>query len=456
MTRRTYLEWHLVGEGEDPVPASGYDVRQVAKQFADRGSVMESAATTLDKFAGTDEWTGEAAKEFADKAGEAHSDLGKAADKYVDAGKALNTYADAVDDARSETAAAVADAVDADNRRRANSTSLLDGVDDPSDELKTADERRTTRLDTANDDLDDARTRLVNAMNALATAADTCRRAINAASGHFKDSRMDDIKGAVSAVIKVLVDALNIIAIVLAVIIIVLLVIGTGGAFLAVLLTAAFWVGVAIFALTAVQLAMGDAGWDDLGWAALGLLGGGIGKAMSGIAKGAMGAVRMSVVVRAADGAIDNLPILTRLAQRIPFAPIANWGARREGVAVYNAVMDAMAAMKPGQLATGLSRTLQTLGLDEAVQSLRTISAMRNMPLTPVDIANLNKATLATIGGIGGAGMQLTAQGRDAYQFPETVMNFPDSISDGIDGIADALDGVPDRPMPTTVTPAGR
>lgn len=456
MSRRNYLEWHLVGEGSDPVPADGWDVRQVAKQFTDRGTVMDSAASTLQKFADTGEWIGEAAQKFAEKAGEAHGDLDKAAQKYLDAGTALTTFASAVDTARTETAAAVADAVDADNRRRANTSSLLDGVDDPSDDLKDADDRREDRLDGANSDLAAARTRLRNAMSALDTAADSCKRSINAASEHFKDSTWDDVKGAVASVIKVLVDALSIIAVVLAVIIIVLLVIGTGGAFLAVLMTVAFWVGVAIFALTAVQLAMGDATWTDLGLAALGLVGGGIGKAMAGIAKGAMGAARMGVMVRAADDAIKNLPLVVRFAQKIPFRPIANWGARREGAAVADAVFDAMAKMNPAQLNTALTRALRGVELDDAVQTIRTINTMRGLSLSPAELGNLSTAMRATVIGLGGSGMQLTANGIDLSKAPETITGFPDSMSDMIDGLQDAFDGVPDRPLPTSVVQAGR
>ncbi|MCX6406932.1 MAG: hypothetical protein NTV28_08435, partial [Propionibacteriales bacterium] len=299
-------------------------------------------------------------------------------------------------------------------------------------------------------------TRLRNAMDALDAAADTCKRAINAASGHFKDSTMDDVKGAVSAVLKVLVDALNIIAFVIAVVVIVLLVIGTGGAILAVLIPALFWIGVAVFALTAVQLAMGDADWLDLGLAFFGMIGGKIATGMAKAATRAVSAARMSVVVRAADDAIRNLPVVVRLAQRVPFAPIANWGARREGVAVYNAVMDTLSAMRPGQLNAALSRTLQGIELDGAVETLRTIHAMRQLPLAGDEILHLTQATRATIGSLTGSGMQLTAQVSDYLKLPETIRDFPDTVSDGLGAVVDAIDGAPGRSLPTSVVEVGR
>lgn len=465
MTRRS-LEWHLVGEDGDPVPADAWDVRQVAKQFTDRGTVMNSAATTLQRFADTDEWIGEAAKKFADKASEAHSDLDKAAQKYLDAGTALTTYAEAVDTARTETAAAVDDAVMADSSRRNNSTSLLDGVEDPSDDLQDADTRRQDRLDAANDELAAARTRLRNAMDALDTAADTCRRSINAASAHFKDGTWDDVKGAVAAVIKVLVDALSIIAIVLAVVIIVLLVVGTGGIFafaagiIGTLGWVAFGVGAGIFALTYVQYTMGDTSKTDLFLAAIGVVGGGLGRGASALARAAMSRASVSIVTRAADDAIKNLPFIVKFAKKIPFAPIANWSARKEGAAVADAVFDTLAQMNPTRITSVLGATLRGLELEEGVQAIRSIQAMRAMTAGDFETAALTQALRFTSASLVGSGMQVPALGVGVVKTPGTVLGFPDTLGDLGPSIGDWGDGVPARdlpePAPTHVSLAGR
>ena len=464
MTRRTYLEWHLVGESDDPVPADDWDVREVAQQFADRGSVMQSAATTLERFADTDEWTGEAAQQFADKAAEAHSDLGKAADRYVDAGRALTTYAEAVADARRETFGAVQDAVIAENQRVANATSELAGIDEPTEADRDADERRRGRLDAAEQALTDARTRLRNAMDALATAADTCRRAINAASGHFKDSRMDDIKGAVSAVIKVLVDALTLVAIVVAVVLIVLLIVATGGGALAalipLLMTASLWLGGAIFALTTVQFLMGDASFGEWMLSLVGFAGGALTGRLAAAGSRLVATARTSIVVRAADQAIDNLPFLVRMSQRVPFAPIANWGARREGAIVADAVFDALSRTSPTALATRLSTALRGLELTEAVHSIRSIQMMRGLSLTPFEVTTLTQALHQSVGSLFASGGQLTSLVADIVKSPGTVTGLPGAATDLPGQAADALDGTPARdlpePAPVRVTPVGR
>ena len=284
MTRRQ-AEWHLVGRDSDPVPADRFDVDDAAADFTARGAVMDEAAATLKAFSDLEEWTGEAAVKFADKAEEAHSDLNKAGEKYTDAGAALATFADRINDARLDTWKALQAAIEADEAKRANADSLLEGVDDPSDELQDADEQRGKDLDAANTALTKARQDLDAAMDILDAEASNCAARINKASEKFKDSRMDNIRGFVAAA----VDVLNVIAIVILAIIVVILIVATAGGFLGVvlaaggiisaLLTVGTIVGAMILTLTVVQMIfLDDANMGDVGLAALGVIGGPLGK----------------------------------------------------------------------------------------------------------------------------------------------------------------------------------
>lgn len=448
MTSRGYLQWELVGVGSDPVPASEYDVEQVAKEFSTQGVQMNDAASLLRRLSGLSGWTGEAAKEFIDKADEAEGDLDKAAEKYVDAGKALSTFALHVGTARTETAAAVADAVEAEAQRKSNSASLLEGVDEPTDEQKTADDDRDQRLTDAGTAMTAARTRLVKAIEALDTAANTAATAIRAASEQFKDSTMDDVKGFVKSALKVIVDALNVLAIILAVIIIVLLIIGTGGAFLAFLITAAFVVGAAIFALTAVQMAMGDADWKDLAWASLGLIGGGVmSKGLKGAVK-IVGLTRAAQVTRITAEAKDGLSVWVKFAKNVPIDRIKLWAngvetrAVNEAVSAFTGPLDSLAST---------NRLVRGLQLDDLSTTVRQISALKNMDL-PLDLLkDLSKAQgLTGLAGLGALG-QFVAQGHDVGQVMESLNNTIDNIGDGLDFIGGA-----GEPINVHVSGAGR
>jgi hypothetical protein len=454
MSSRGYLQWELVGEGADPVPASAYDVRQVAKEFSDQGAEMEDAARLLRNISNLSGWTGKAATQLADKAQDTHGDLAKAASKYVDAGSALTTFAEAVDTARTETAAAVADAVEADAQRKSNSANLLDGVDEPTPEQVSAQDDRDKALEAANSALSAARTRLVSALDALDRAAETAAGAIRSASENFKDSRMDDIKGFVSSALAVIVDALNVLAIIIAVVIVVLLIIGTGGAFLAFLVTAAFWVGAAIFALTAVQVALGDKGLGDLAWAALGLIGGGaLSKGLKG-ASSVLSSVRAVQVARVTQQARDGLSVFVRLGRRVPFAPIRNWASGVEA----RAIADAVSAFNaPLDALTSTSRLLRGAQLDDMVTTVRQITHLKGLNLGDDIARELTKAQAWTgLAGLGWAG-QTAAQLKDGIEVPQAFTNTIDNIGKAFEMMsANPPAGPISQPLGLHVAGAGR
>ena len=460
MTSRGYLQWELVGEGSDPVPASEYDVDRVAKVFSDQGAQMNDAAKLLRQLSELSGWSGESAKEFADKASEGYGDLDKAAEKYVDAGKALSTFATAVGTARDETKAAVDDAVAADAARRQNAESALDDIEDPTEEDKTADEDRAERLSDANAALTAARTRLVKAMEALDKEAETAAKAIRAASEQFKDSTMDNIKGAVSSALKVIVDALQVLAIILAVVIIVLLIIGTAGAFagvlalVATLTTISLYLGAAILALVTVQFLMGDAGMDDLAWAALGVFGGAAVLKGGKAAVAAINMARTAQVARVTASATRNLSPLVRFSRHVPINFIRNWALGRQTTAV-NAAVNALNSQLDSLAST--SKLMQIAQVDGLVTNIRQINALRAMNPTAAMTAALNSAVRNNVLLGTGTVASAIAQGHDLLTIDGPLANTIDNIHTGIDMMnANPPVGPISEPINFHVSGAGR
>ncbi len=465
MTRRQ-AEWHLVGRDSDPVPADRFDVDDAAADFTARGAVMDEAAATLKAFSDLEEWTGEAAVKFADKAEEAHSDLNKAGEKYTDAGAALATFADRINDARLDTWKALQAAIEADEAKRANADSLLDGVDDPSDELQDADEQRGKDLDAANTALTKARQDLDAAMDILDAEASNCAARINKASEKFKDSRMDNIKGFVAAA----VDVLNVIAIVILAIIVVILIVATAGGFLGVvlaaggiisaLLTVGTIVGAMILTLTVVQLAMGEATLGDVGLAALGVIGGPLGKiagrfsapALAALRPAATAAItnstRLSAMFRLNATAANGMRGVPILGSRFPLRDIAAGLDAANVTMVDDAVNAFTRSLDTLPQAGGMARILGTDGL---TNTFRQVQMFRNLDglVIPPNLAN-NLNTAMGIEGIASVAT-MAGQGND-------IGGFPDSLGNTIDNIANFGDTInieaPTRP--TAIVPVGR
>ncbi len=454
-------QWELLGISKDPVPADRADVDRVARDFETNSTIMTSAARALERIAGGSGWTGEAAKSFAGEADEAYGDLGKAASKYTDAAEALRTYAGHVETAREETGKALQEAEQAESDRLSNKTSSLEGVDDPTDAQKDADDRRQERHDGAVSALGDARTRLNHAMETLETRASQCSNDIKDASENFKDSRMDDIKGAVASVLKVLVNALSIIAVVLAVVIVILLVFTS--LVIGPLLLAALILGGVIFALTAVQVAMGDATLTDLAWASLGLIGGGFGRLAGSSAKVLTAAARTSLIAKSGRQAVRALPLASRFGRFVPFAPITRaMSNSARGTAAFAAMRTTTRTIDQKVFVDPL---LRGMNLSGAVNDYAAIAAMRGMNPGVINSIRLNAANLSTHGVVAGSTLEtasnlhnLQVVGGNADGLDSGLAELPGSWGDMTDGQPDRTIDVPDLPppLPSHMAPAGR
>jgi uncharacterized protein YukE len=453
-------QWDLLGHSTDPVPAGSDDVHRVERDFAENGRVMSAASSALQRLAGGDGWKGSAAKHFAEKAEETYGDLQKAASKYTDAADALRVYAGHVTTARAETLRALRDAEQAHADKQSNATSSLEGVDDPTDAEKTADDKRQERYDGAVTALQDARTRLEHALDTLEHHASTCANDIGDASDNFKDSTMDDIKGAVASVLKVLVDALSVIAVVLAIIIVILAVFTS--VVLAPFLLAAAILGGVIFALTLVQYGMGDATLADVGWASLGLIGGGFGRLAGTGVKAAAGAARISLIARSGRQAARALPLSVKFGRFVPIAGVRAWANGIRTTALAGAMRQTIHAIDGTALKNPILKGLQ---MDDAADAFRAISAMRGMDPGLVNSIRLSVAHTANYGVLAGSVMENVASLHDMTEFRDKLTGLPDTFGDMESSFGDVGDGVPDReisvpdlppPLPSHLAPAGR
>lgn len=177
MTRRA-LRWDLVGLDTDPVPASEHDVDQVSLGYTRREQDLSRTREGLQRLSAVEDWTGDAARTFADDARQTLSQIARAEEESRRVAAVLRGYAGDVGEARASTARAVDDAEEADARRRV-AESALDDVSVPLltptigpsfDPARAADQ---LKLDRAEQDLADARAAVTTAVTKLASAAQT-------------------------------------------------------------------------------------------------------------------------------------------------------------------------------------------------------------------------------------------------------------------------------------------
>lgn len=381
MTRRAG-QWDLLGHAADPVPASEWDVQQAAGQFDDRAGDLEEAHSTLSRLSRLDGWRGRAAETFGEKADDVLGDLDKAQRKYAEAGAALRSFAGSVDIARTRSWNALTDAVAADTAMRQNRPDPLDGVADPSPEMAAAAAAESDRHAAAVTALGDARTALANALDDLEQAARTCADAVDDASAVFKDSRWDDVKGAVRSIAGILVticDVLEWVALGLAAVALAIAIFATApiwGTVAAIVFAVGVVVAAAILVIRSslVLSESGDASWADVGWDGVGLLASAIGgratvralREVPGLISGGAAAGRTAVTATAR----TNLPQNGRNALNIAddANPLRVW-AQRE--------WDALAAPGRSAIDTAQSTTatwaerLRVLDTDAATNLAR-------------------------------------------------------------------------------------
>lgn len=246
-----YGRWDLLGHARDPVPGDELVVQRLASVYTETGRAIDASARTLRRLADLDGWTGKAAERFGEAADDVAGDLAKAEKRYAMAGEALGTFVRPVGDARDESWAALAAALEAEADLSRTAGDSLAGVAEPTADQLAGQQGRAAAHDAAGGRMQAAKNRLAGALEALSTAAESCASDLREAAAQYKDSRWDNVKGDLRdfadwAHLDVVVKVLTVIAIAIAVVAIAVAMIATAPLWLA---TALFVAGIAIGAL---------------------------------------------------------------------------------------------------------------------------------------------------------------------------------------------------------------
>ncbi|SDF21943.1 hypothetical protein SAMN05660662_1395 [Blastococcus aurantiacus] len=317
-------DWQLLGHGRDPVPGEPAHAQRLAEGYGTTADDIERLSGQLRRMSDLDGWTGEAARKFAEAAGDLAEDLSDAERRYRELAEAVHGWVAPLTRARDESAGALRDAETAEEDRRRYANDPYESVVDPTPDQLAAQRQHTAARDDAVQRLEAARRRLDEALDDLDSAAERVAGRIRDASEHGNDGFWDNVGGWVRDH-AVLLDRIATwagrIALALAVITIAVLVLVAAPA--ALLMSALFWgafaAGAVQFGAHAAMMASGVEGvtWVDIGMDVLGLVTAGAGQ---WIAKGLGKAVPLlrSDVAQAADDS-------ARAAQEVLEAGAANY-----------------------------------------------------------------------------------------------------------------------------------
>lgn len=403
MTRRPG-RWELVGHDSDPVPADTFDVRVVAARLGQRALDVGEAADVLEQLSRLEGWTGDAAEVFAESAADRVGDLRKVEDRYERASDALFTYAGDVSTARSDTDAALTRAVEAESARAANDRDTLDGVDEPTDAQRDAQDRMDEAAGDALTALAGARGDVADALARLDSAASRCAEEIEDAADSFKDGWFDDFQGWVrdnAGIIDIIITVLEIIAVVVAVALLVCaFIIAAPAMLVTALVVAGIAAAVGILALRTMMASAGEATWGEVAWdlagLALTLVGGRLAtNALRGVSRGltsASAAITSSMQATAREG----LPLLARMSLRFANGPLSILA--RHGTRLATASDDAVAATVRTASETQATTAQIARSLDRGLANqIAQIEALRNLGVASVTPALDEAARLAAL-----------------------------------------------------------
>ncbi|GAA1239792.1 WXG100 family type VII secretion target [Oryzihumus leptocrescens] len=404
MSSRRSAEWHLVGHGSDPVPASEWEVRTVVSDMRQRAQDASTAEETLRRLSHLDGWRGEAATTFASKAGDVLDDLGKVVDRYEKVASALADWADDVSVARSRTWSAVQDAEQADREVRAHTRDIAHGPH-PTPEQIADQQAADAQRDAAQERLDRARSDMANAMSALDSAADRAKSRIDAAADVWDDGFWGNVKGWIrdrAEVIEILCKALEVIGTILGAVILIL-VLTIGAPF--VLLVGAFVVAALVLAghLLLKTADEGDVTWTTIGLDVLNVALSVTGlKAFTAVPKALeslralvpsiatrLGTLsRSAALARLSEGNLTQLENALRIAN--PRNGLAQWAARiKEGgdLAYDGASRPVLAALdlQPGRLSVLLHQDKEIARLHQLVRAMKGFDLERDELIQVMD-----------------------------------------------------------------------
>ncbi|MGH3831272.1 MAG: putative T7SS-secreted protein [Pseudonocardiaceae bacterium] len=310
--------------GSDPVPGEPDQVEELGRHYQRVASAISDAATKLRQIAERQDMQSEAVDTFRGTAREVADDISRAHERYDGVGRALISYAPELRDAQSESAAALAQAKEAEKAQatanqlaqaaQSRINAAAEGADTTAEQ--GAHRRALTAADTAGDDLAAARRRLNRATDARDTAAQRAMRLVENVkdSGDLNDSWWDRWGAKIVKAIVKIADVVAVVAGVLALLVGWIPVIGQ--ALAGILVTIALVASVVSLLGNIALAATGDGEWSDVAWSALGVLSFGVGRAAVGAlrvsALGARGASRLTA------GRLAARSVLERAAAGLP------------------------------------------------------------------------------------------------------------------------------------------
>lgn len=277
-------DWQLLGHGRDPVPGEPAHAQRLAEGYGTTADDIERLGGQLRRMSDLDGWTGEAARKFAEAAGDLAEDLGDAERRYRELAEAVTGWVAPLSRARDESAGALRDAEAAEEARRRYANDPYESVVDPTPDQLAAQRQHTAARDDAVQRLEAARRRLDEALDELDGAAERVAGRIRDASEYGNDGFWDNAGGWVrdhAPLLERIATWAGRIALALAVITIAVLVFVAAPA--ALLMGALFWLSVGAGAVQlGVHSAMmasdaGDVSWLDIGMDVVGLATAGLG-----------------------------------------------------------------------------------------------------------------------------------------------------------------------------------
>lgn len=293
--------------GSDPVPGEPELVERAGRHYRKVALAINEAAAKLRRIAAGQDMQSEAVNAFRDSANKVAEEIARAQERYDGVGQALSAYAPQLRDAQDESTAALRQAKDAEaaqasaHRASEAAQGRIDtaaiGADTTADQ---GDQRRAAgTAEAAGDALAAARRRLQTAIDARDTAA---QRAIGAINNVVKDAELND--GLWDNVFSKVVEWTGRIAdwVAMAAGLLALLFAWfppLAAAFAAVALVASL----VSLAMKSIQLAMGDATWGKVAWAAVGVLAFGVGRAALAGLKGTVKGLRAARTLTRAQAA---------------------------------------------------------------------------------------------------------------------------------------------------------
>ena len=203
MSIRNLGSWDPLGLGSDPVYADPDAVTDAQSRYQNIATTINDAVAKLQQIVDTnsESLAGQYVSALQKNAQTILTDLTKVGVRYSDVASQIQIYEPALNDGLSETAAALTQAESA-----VQAQSAAQGLPNPqptSGQTLTADQQqqqtsRTNAINSANDDLSAAKSRLSNAMDSLNVAGKRFGDAVN--SKNYKDGLTDTLKDKIDAV----------------------------------------------------------------------------------------------------------------------------------------------------------------------------------------------------------------------------------------------------------------